>query len=77
MFFEAEHLEKRRDVKLKSLPPIPPTGWTAPRFFPNLSGNVRVISFDVETWEPDFDNGPGWGRGKGHIVGFSLAPIGT
>lgn len=32
------------------------------------------MSFDVETWDPELnDNGPGWARGKGHIVGYSIA----
>lgn len=54
------------------MPPIPETGWRAPRDFPNLSA-ARIISFDTETYDPELlDHGPGWARGKGHIVGASL-----
>lgn len=62
----------KRHAGLRVPPPVPDTGWTPPREFPNLSQAV-VLSLDTETKELDFDHGPGWGRGKGHIVGFSLA----
>ena len=61
----------KKKAALKVPPPVPETGWRPPASFPNLS-NAVVLSVDVETWEPDFDHGPGWGRGKGHIVGFSI-----
>lgn len=57
----------------RPMPPIPETGWSAPRDFPNLR-NAPVISFDTETWDPELKKrGPGWGRKSGHIVGVSLA----
>ncbi len=60
--------EKRERV----MPPIPDTGWLPPREFPNLS-TARAISIDVETYDPELDDkGPGWARGKGHIVGASV-----
>mgnify|MGYP002134331896 FL=1 len=44
----------------------------APRDFPNLS-SAYMLSFDVETYDPELTkSGPGWGRGKGHIVGISI-----
>lgn len=55
------------------MPSVPATGWTTPTEFPNLSG-AKVIGFDTETWDPELlDAGPGWGRGKGHIIGASLS----
>ncbi len=53
-------------------PVIPKTGWTAPSF-PNLSA-APCIAFDVETYDPELiEHGPGWARGKGHLVGISVA----
>jgi DNA polymerase-1 len=75
MFFDDEDdLPLRKSVRLKAPPPIPETGWRPPQEFPNLT-NAVVISLDVETRETDFKHGPGWARGKGHIVGFSLGAI--
>jgi DNA polymerase-1 len=55
------------------MPRIPETGWTSPTEFPNLSG-AKIIGFDTETWDPELRKaGPGWGRGKGHIIGASLS----
>lgn len=54
------------------MPPIPETGWRPPTFLPDLS-SARVISVDCETWDPDLlEKGPGWARGRGHIVGVSV-----
>lgn len=53
--------------------PIPETGWVTPREFPNLSA-APYISIDTETKDPELiSHGPGWGRGKGHVVGISVA----
>lgn len=74
-FFDQEELgQVKRKAALRIPPPVPDTGWSPPREFPNLSAAV-VIALDTETWEPDFSHGPGFGRGKGHIVGFSLAAL--
>lgn len=55
------------------MPPIPATGWRPPPEFPNLSG-AKIIGFDVEGWDPELRKaGPGWGRGKGHLIGASLS----
>jgi DNA polymerase-1 len=72
MFFDDEDLTPRKKAALRELPPVPDTGWTPPRDFPNLQA-ATAIAVDVETKETDFGNGPGWARGKGHIVGVSLA----
>ena len=62
-----------RNTIARVQPPIPDTGWHAPREFPDLRG-AHAIALDTETYDPDLlDFGPGWARGKGHIVGISLA----
>lgn len=54
------------------MPTVADNGWRPPEF-PNLSG-AKVIGFDTETCDPELSEaGPGWGRGKGHIIGASLA----
>lgn len=41
--------------------------------YPDLS-NEQIIGFDTETYDPGLlEEGPGWGRGWGNIVGVSLA----
>jgi DNA polymerase I-like protein with 3'-5' exonuclease and polymerase domains len=71
MFFEDEPLVLKKRAALRALPPIPDTDWKPPQYFPNLS-SASTISLDVETEETDFEYGPGWGRGKGQIIGFSV-----
>lgn len=57
-------------------PAIPDTGWKRPKYFPNLQYAKR-ITIDTETYDPEFDDyGPGWARGRGHIVGVSIAADG-
>jgi DNA polymerase I-like protein with 3'-5' exonuclease and polymerase domains len=51
--------------------PTPNTGWLPPRDFPNLAA-AYCIGRDRETKELDFDNGPGWARGKGYVIGESV-----
>lgn len=73
MFFPDElSLTVRKKATLRTPPPTPETGWRPPADFPNLS-SATIIGFDTETKETDFDAGPGWARGQGHIVGFSIA----
>jgi DNA polymerase-1 len=73
MFFDDEDLgEFKKRAALRVPPPIPETSWLPPASFPDLSSAI-VISLDTETKETDFEHGPGWARGKGHIIGFSLA----
>jgi DNA polymerase I-like protein with 3'-5' exonuclease and polymerase domains len=64
----------KKQTRLKELPTTPETGWRPPTSFPNLSSAV-ALSVDVETKETDFEHGPGWARGKGHIVGFSIGAV--
>lgn len=72
LFFD-EPLIKRKDARLRPLPPVPDTGWRTPTEFPNLSA-ARYISFDTETKDPRLDDaGPGWARGDSHVVGVSIA----
>lgn len=64
---------KRGERELGPMPAIPETGWRPPAFMPDIS-RAPVIAFDTETFDPDLtDAGPGWARGKGHIVGLSVA----
>ena len=54
------------------MPHVPLNNWRPPEF-PNLSA-AKVIGVDTETYDPELmEAGPGWGRGKGHIIGASLA----
>jgi DNA polymerase I-like protein with 3'-5' exonuclease and polymerase domains len=66
---------KRREAVLKELPPVPHTGWKPPSSFPDLR-NAALMSFDTETKDLELlDHGPGWSRGRGHIVGISIAAV--
>lgn len=72
MFWDNADLTKKRGARLKALPPIPDTGWIRPENPPNLSSAVR-IAFDCETKDTKLHiEGPGWSRGKAHIVGVSI-----
>lgn len=78
---EPTALVKRKEVRLKALPPIPETGWRPPTEFPNLS-SARWIGFDTETKDLELKTvGPGWGRSrhassrKAHVIGVSLAAM--
>ena len=75
MFFDNQQLASRKRARLAVPPPVPDTGWRPPQYLPELR-TASVISFDVETYEEDFDkSGPGWARGKGHIVGVAIAAM--
>lgn len=76
MFFDLLSTARKKEAAIRELPPIPDTLWRPPTYFPNLS-SAQVIGYDTETKELDFDNGPGWGRGAGHIIGVSVAAIGA
>lgn len=61
-----------RVEQVRSMPPIPDTGWKAPTSFPRLEA-AKMICIDCETFDPDLlTHGPGWGRGVGHIVGIAV-----
>lgn len=64
---------KRGPRERGPMPRIPATGWKPPSEFPNLSA-AKVIGFDVEGYDPELMTaGPGWGRGKSHLIGISMA----
>jgi DNA polymerase I-like protein with 3'-5' exonuclease and polymerase domains len=66
---------KKRHTLIKELPPIPETGWRPPSEFPNLA-QAKSIGIDTETYDPQLMTyGPGWGRGRGNIVGVSLSAV--
>jgi DNA polymerase I-like protein with 3'-5' exonuclease and polymerase domains len=57
---------------LGPMPPIPETNWKPPSHFPNII-DAPWIALDCETYDPELNEyGPGWARGKGHIVGVSI-----
>lgn len=65
--------DKKQKPPSRPIPHIPNTGWKTRAFFPDLS-RARAISLDCETFDPELmDAGPGWARGRGHIVGVSIA----
>lgn len=73
--FDKVELVTKKAAHIHALPPVPDLGWKPPTEFPNLSAAV-MLSFDTETKDPELmDAGPGWARGKGHIIGYSLAAI--
>lgn len=88
MFWEdVASVSGRKAAGPRIIPPTPDTGWLPPRELPDLS-RARVISLDCETWDPELTDGtaddgtpikgkgPGWARGKGHIVGISVGADG-
>lgn len=76
MFWEDVPTGGRGSKVVRVMPPIPDTGWLPPTYLPDLS-RARVISIDCETYDPELlDHGPGWARGKGHIVGVSVGADG-
>src|SRR5512139_480901 len=63
---------KGKDRIARVMPPIPDTGWEAPREFPRL-GAAKALTLDTETYDPELTkHGPGWARGKGHLVGIAV-----
>lgn len=73
MFFDDVPLKLKRQASLAVPPPTPATGWLPPAHPPRLDG-ATVLSLDVETYDPELTAaGPGWARGRGHVVGVSLA----
>jgi len=75
VFWDDDELTKKKKARLHLPPPIPETNWTKPTEPPNLSA-ATVISFDTETKDLHLnDEGPGWARGKAHIVGVSLGAV--
>lgn len=73
LFWNDAPTTRERGAVVRPMPPIPDTGWLPPTEFPDLSA-APCIAIDTETYDPELlDNGPGWARGRGHIVGVSVA----
>lgn len=73
LIWQEDQPTKAARFRPNPMPRIPKTGWKPATNFPDLSG-AKAIAVDVETHDPEIeDHGPGWGRGKGHILGISLA----
>lgn len=71
-FFDTDKEVRKDRVTLRSPLPTPETGWRPPSDLNVLWGYISqasCIGRDRETKEMDFDNGPGWARGKGYVVG--------
>lgn len=75
LFWQDLPAVKGKGAVSRIMPDIPDTGWKPPREFPRLS-EAPCLTIDVETKELDFEHGPGWARGKGHIVGVSVGAEG-
>jgi len=78
LFWQDLPTQRGRGQVARVMPPIPDTGWEAPKFFPNLQA-ARSLTIDVETYDPELTKvdkmparGPGWARGKGHLVGLAV-----
>lgn len=70
LFWPGHDLKLQRE---RPLAPIPSTTWEIPREFPNLS-SAAYLGVDIERKDLQLEeHGPGWARGDGHIVGFSVA----
>jgi len=75
LFWEDIPEKKGKTSRMLIRPPVPDTGWLPPTHLPNLSSAV-LISIDLETYDPELeDHGPGWARGKGHIVGIAVGAM--
>lgn len=60
-----------RGEVFRPTPPIPKTGWRPPDYFPDLR-SARMISLDLETYDPDLTTkGPG-PRRTGFIAGVAV-----
>jgi DNA polymerase I-like protein with 3'-5' exonuclease and polymerase domains len=71
--FDWSTAEKNIKPVSRPRPPVPPTNWKRPSYFPDLA-RAKAIAIDLETWDPELlEAGPGWARGKGHILGISVA----
>jgi len=48
--------------------------WRSTNDYPTLKGKAKVLSFDLETHDPNLEeNGPGALRKDGYVIGFSIA----
>lgn len=70
---EVTSLRGGKTTTNRPLAPIPENGWEPPKEFPNLK-HAKVLGVDTETKDLELrDNGPGWARDAGEIVGVSLS----
>lgn len=75
LFWEDRPQTRKNKQAERVMPSIPETGWRPPTTLPNLD-SATAIAIDTETYDPELlEKGPGWARGRGHIVGVSLAAI--
>ncbi len=75
LFWDDKPHKTSNQRQQRPMPEIPNTGWKAPTYFPDLSSAV-CLSLDTETYDPELeDNGPGWARGVGHIIGVSVGAV--
>lgn len=67
-----ELVSKSAFVRRGLMPEIPDTGW---RFngYPHHYKQAIRLAYDIEARETDFENGAGWARGCGYVVGISVA----
>jgi DNA polymerase I-like protein with 3'-5' exonuclease and polymerase domains len=60
-----------RSAPVRTIPPIPDTGWSPPESFPRLD-SAEVVALDLETCDPDIrEKGPGAFR-DGFIAGIAI-----
>lgn len=72
MFWEDVPVINGKRINTRPMPPIPETGWRPPTYFPNLAA-ASVLSIDTEAKDLELvSHGPGWARGKSHLVGASV-----
>lgn len=51
-----------------------PSDWRPKNEYPTLKGRAKILSYDLETYDPNLEeNGPGALRKDGYVIGFSIA----
>ena len=76
MFWQDPVRTGQRNKVLRPMPAIPASNWKRPRNLPSLR-NASALCIDLETHDPELiTRGPGWARGKGHIVGLAVCADG-
>ena len=51
-----------------------PSDWRPKNDYPMLRGRAKILSYDLETSDPNLEeNGPGALRKDGYVIGFSIA----
>jgi DNA polymerase I-like protein with 3'-5' exonuclease and polymerase domains len=76
LFWADERVESGRRSVARVMPPIPDTKWVTPTYYPNLSA-AEYLTIDVEAKDLELkEHGPGWARGKSHLVGVAVGAPG-